>query len=77
MDIPREQNQNADLMASMAIKLSPDFRLKKNKCYVELIFRPSVPDNISNWQVFKEDEQILEVLHCEKTFKNVVIEEKD
>jgi len=53
--IPREQNQNADLMASMAAKLLPDFRLKKNKCYVQLIFRPSVPDNISNWQVFEDD----------------------
>jgi len=42
-------------MANMAAKLLPDFRLKKNKCSVELIFRLSVPDNISNWQFFKDD----------------------
>ena len=46
--IPRGQNQDANLMACMAAKLLPDFILKKNKCYVELIFRPSVPDNVSN-----------------------------
>jgi len=36
-------------MATMAAKIFLDFRLKKNKCSVKLIFRPSVPDNISNW----------------------------
>jgi len=60
----------------MAAKLLPNFRLKNNKCYVEFIFRPSGPDNISNWQVFEDDKQILEFLHCEKTFKNVVSDEK-
>src|SRR5699024_3383888 len=44
---------------------------------VELIFRPAMPNNISNWQVFKDDEQIIEFFHCEKTFKNVVIDEKE
>ena len=36
-----------------------------------------MPNNISNWQVFEDDEQILEFLHCEKTFKNAVIDEKE
>jgi len=36
-----------------------------------------VPDNISNWQAFEDDEQILEFLHCEKMFKNVVIDEEE
>lgn len=47
--IPRGQNQDVDLMANMVAKLLPNFKLKKNKCSVELIFRPSVPDNILNW----------------------------
>jgi len=47
--IPQGKNQDADLMAGMATKLFPDLRLNKNKYYVELIFKPSVPDNISNW----------------------------
>ncbi|MCY6488419.1 hypothetical protein, partial [Actinobacillus pleuropneumoniae] len=36
-----------------------------------------VPDNISNWQVFEDDNQILKFLHCKKTFKNVFIDEKE
>ena len=61
----------------MAAKILPDFRLKMNKCYVELIFRPSVPDNISNWKVFEDDKKILELLHYEKTFKNAIIDEEE
>ena len=36
-----------------------------------------MPNSISNWQVFEDDEQILEFLHYEKTFKNAVINEKE
>ena len=61
----------------MASKLLPNLRLNKNKYYVELIFRLSVPDKILNWHVFEGDEQILEFLHCEKTFKNAFIDEKE
>lgn len=75
--IPRGKNQDANLMVGMATKLLPDLRLNNNKYYFELIFRPSVPDNISNWQVSEGDDQILEFLHCEKTFKNAVIDEKE
>lgn len=64
-------------MAGMAAKLLSDLRLNKNKNYVELIFSPSVRDNISNWQVFEGDEQIPEFLHYEKTFKNALIDEKE
>ena len=64
-------------MDSMATKLFPDCRLKKNKCYVELIFKLFVPNNISNWQVFEDDKQISEFLHCEKMFKDAVIDEKE
>ena len=75
--IPREKNQDANLIVGMVSKPLLDLRLNKNKCYVELIFRPSVPNNISNWQVFEGDEKILEFLHVEKTFKNEVIDEKE
>jgi len=64
-------------MASTASKLFSDLRLNKNKYYVELIFRPYVPVNISNRKVFEDDKKILEFLHYEKTFKNVVIDEKE
>lgn len=70
------EKQDANLMDIMDTKLLPHLRLNKNKYYVESIFRPFVPDNISNWQVFEGDEQILPFLHCEKAFKNAFTDEK-
>lgn len=46
--IPRKYNHNSNLMVAMAVKLLPNLRLNKNKFHVELIFRSSVTDNISN-----------------------------
>ena len=63
--IPRGKNQDADLMAGMVAKILPNFRLKKNKCYAELIFRPSIPDNITYWRVFNNDSDIIYFLTFE------------
>ena len=48
------QNIAADLLATSASRLVPT----NNKCSIELIFRPSVVDNITNLRVFDDDEQI-------------------
>ena len=42
--------------------------------FVELIYRPSIPDNITNWRVFKDDNQIINFLHSEDTFNGSVID---
>ena len=42
---------------------------------VELLFRPSVPDNITNWIFFDDDQQIISFLHMEETFQGAVIDE--
>ena len=44
------------------------------KFSVELIYRSSVPDNITNWRVFEDYEQIINFLHSEDTFKGSVID---
>ena len=41
-----------------------------------MIYRPSVPDNITNWRVFEDDEQIINFLHSEDTFKGSVIDDE-
>jgi hypothetical protein len=35
---------------------------------LEIIFRPSVPDNVDHWQVFKDDEQMLRFIHNVQEF---------
>ena len=42
---------------------------------VELLFRPYIPDNIANWRVFDNDEQLIDFLNLKDTFKDAVIEE--
>ena len=71
--IPRMQNVAADLLATSAVRLVPT----NNKCLVELIFRPSVPYNVTNLRVFDDDQQILEFLTNNETFKDSVIDDED
>jgi ribonuclease HI/transposase InsO family protein len=74
--IPRSSNVEADLLANVASKLLPADGLSPNAFSVELLFRPSIPDNITNWRVFNDDHQIINFLHMEETFRGAVIDEQ-
>ena len=52
------QNDGADLLATSASILVPT----NNKCSIELIFRPSVPNNVTKIRVFDDDERIINFL---------------
>ena len=73
--VPRSQNQEADLLANVTSKLIPSKKLTPDFFSVELIFRPSIPDNIFNWCVFDNDVQVLNFLMNEDTFKDSAIDE--
>jgi ribonuclease HI len=73
--IPRLNNSEVDLLANVASKLFPAEGLSLNAFSVELLFRPSVPDNITNWRVFDDDQQIISFLHMEETFQGAMIDE--
>jgi hypothetical protein len=49
--IPREQNSTADELAVAASTLTVSDSLANENISVEVIFRPSVPDNKNHWQV--------------------------
>jgi len=49
--IPRLSNFEAELLANVASKLFPAEGLSPNTFSVELLFKPSIPDNITNWRV--------------------------
>jgi hypothetical protein len=53
------QNASADLLANVASKLIPPEDFSPDRFSVELIFRPSIPDNVTNWRVFNDDEDII------------------
>ena len=75
--IPRSQNSAADLLANVASKLLPSEDYSLDRFSVELLFRPSIPDNVTNWRVFNHDEDILQFLTSKKSYDNQIIEEND
>jgi hypothetical protein len=42
---------------------------------MELLYRPSIPDNVTNWRVFDDDQHIINFLHLEGNFKDSIIDE--
>ena len=67
--IPRSMNSKADMLANAASNLCLSDIFSHNKFFVELIYKSSILDNIMNWRVFEHDEQIINFLHSEDTFK--------
>ena len=65
VSIPRLKNAVADLLATSAARIVPS----NNQCSIELLFRPLVPDMITNLRVFDDDQKILECLTNDETFK--------
>ena len=71
--IPRLKNAAVDLLATSAARLVPT----NNRCSIELLFRPFVPDNITNMRVFDDDHKILECLMNDETFKGPIIDDEE
>jgi hypothetical protein len=72
--IPRLNNFEADLLDNVASKLFPTEGLSPNAFFVELLFKPSILENITNWRVFDDDQKIIHFLHMEETFQGEVID---
>jgi ribonuclease HI len=53
--IPREQNYKDDELAVVASTLQLSNDLIKENIYVEVIFKPSVLDNMDHWKFFDDD----------------------
>jgi hypothetical protein len=73
--IPRLSNLKAYLLANVSSKLFPTEGLSPNVFSIELLFKPLIQDNITNWIVFNDDQQIINFLHMEDTFQGEFIYE--
>ena len=40
---------------------------------IEILYRPWIPYNIVNWRIFDDDQQLINFLHLEDTFKDSII----
>ena len=54
--VPHYLNVYADLLTNVASWLIPSDNFEPNTFSIELIYRPSVPDNVTNWRVFNDNE---------------------
>jgi ribonuclease HI len=60
--IPREQNAKADELAVATSTLQLSDNLIDENISVEVIFKPSLPDNLNHWQAFDDDKQVIKFL---------------
>ena len=66
-------NSEVDMLAKVASNLCLSDDFSHDNFFVELIYRSSISDNIMNWRVFEDDEQIINFLHSDDTFRGLVI----
>lgn len=72
--VPRTKNKEAIQLATIASCLFPLEDYKANRFSIELMFWPSVPENITNWRVFEDDENIINYMTNKYTFKDSIID---
>ena len=75
--VPRIQNPSVDLLANVASKLIPSQEFSPDRFYIELIFRPYVPNNITNWRVFNHDSSIIYFLTSKGSYDNQLLDEHE
>jgi hypothetical protein len=74
--IPKTKNTLVDSLATTASRLSSLEDYEASQFIVELLYKPSVPNNISNWKVFEGDEQIINFLTNQDNFKDLSIDDE-
>ena len=73
VSIRRLKNAATDLLATSAARIVPS----NNKCSIELLFRPLVPDMITNRRFFEYDQKTLECLMNDESFKGAIIDDEE
>jgi hypothetical protein len=73
----RTKNILANSLAIATSRLSPLEDYEGSRFTVELLYKPSVPNNISNWKSFEGDEQIINFLTNQDNFKYCAINDEE
>ena len=66
-------NAAADTLANAAARFTP----LRDSFSIEVIYRPSVPDNVTNLRIFNDDQQILDFMLNAEMFKDAAIDEEE
>lgn len=73
--ISRKKNMVANALAISASALQPFERMKLKRFSIELVSAPCILDNITNFQVFQDDQHILKFIMCNGHFKGQEIDD--
>ena len=68
MALPRLENSEANKLAVATSTLEFTEELIERNGKFEINFRPSILDNLTHWQVFKDDKQIINFINNMKEF---------
>ena len=74
--IPRLEKSKFHMLANVGSDLSPSDDFTHDKFSIELIYRPSILDNITSWRIFYDDQQIIGFHHSKDTFRGSVIHDE-
>lgn len=64
------------MLANAASNLNPSDDFTSDKFSLELIYRLSILYNITNWRIFDDDEQIINFLNSEDTFRGSIVDDE-
>lgn len=71
--VPRFNNVVGDTLANVAATFTP----LRDGFSIEIMYKPAMPDNVTNLHIFNDDQQILEFMRNVEVFKDVVIDEEE
>jgi hypothetical protein len=75
--IPRSKNILANSLAIAASRLSPLEDYEASHFTIELLYKSSMSNNISNWKFFEGDEKITNFLTNQDNFKDLAIDDEE
>jgi ribonuclease HI len=77
ISIPREQNSLADKLAISTYIFQPLEEMLSDQGKMEIVFRPSILDNMDHWQVFNDDKQIIRFMNNLQEFSGFKVGYKE
>jgi len=66
-----------NLVTNMLTNVASRFTLINDEFTIKLIFSPSIPDNVTNWRTFNNDQHIVQFLTKEYMFMDEMIDDKE
>ena len=67
--VPRSQNFDADILSNTTCRIIPLEAMSPDTFSIEIMYIPSIPDNVTSWKIFDDDVQILDFLTTQDTFR--------